>query len=209
MTNTTTNPQPTPPSQSQYCFCAPCSCRRLEDPGRDLTAAEIWITKSPNPQDHADSLLQDEYNRKFAWAILNRATTEILRQYSPLLEVASGMGYWAYELQNSGVHVIPTDPDSPADTAWTRVSPLTGTQAIRKYPGYNLLFCWPEMEEWPTAIVRDFRGPVLIYVGEERKGCTGNQSMFDALEQHYTLMEEHIIPRFSLNNDRLFVYGRN
>ena len=200
---------PVEPGEPAYCFCAPCSCKRLQDPG-GITTAEGWITNFPAGKEHQDGQVLDSYNRKFGWAIPNRATIQRIKTYSPILEVASGMGYWAHELRGSGADIIATDPSlmSPSKR-WTEVQRFTGLEAIRAYPDHNLLICWPEMAEWPTDIVEAFSGEHLLYVGEERGGCTGRSSMFDVLEDRYTLLEEQPVPTFSLHNDRLFVYRRD
>ena len=86
---------------------------------------------------------------------------------------------------------------------------MDGLQALKTYPDHNLLICWPEVEDWPTSIVANFSHNYLIYVGEQRGGCTGDNTMFDALDTYYTLVTDHRIPNFARASDRLFIYRRN
>lgn len=211
----TTMPAPAPqtPMLTKSCPCAPCDCRSLAHPTLEPTTAELWVSKTPQHPQHADTDQREEYIERFGYAILNRPTVEIIRPYSPLLEVASGFGYWACELQHRNVHIVATDPhpekEWPGQRPWTTVHRMDGLQALEAYPAHNLLFCWPEVDDWPTPIVTNFAHEYLLYVGEERGGCTGDTTMFDALDLHYTLVTDHRIPNFTGTKDRLFVYRRN
>ena len=195
------------------CPCAPCDCHSLAHPTLEPTAAELWVSKSPQSMGHTDSAQRVEYIERFGYAILNRPTVEIIRPYGPLLEIASGLGYWARDLQHRGIHTVATDPhpekEWPSLPPWTNIHRMDGLKALEAYPGYNLLICWPEVDDWPTPIVSSFDHNYLIYVGEERGGCTGDTTMFDALERSYTLVTDHRIPNFAGASDRLFVYQRN
>ena len=205
---------PTNPATRHHCSCAHCNCLRLREPALPPTAAEKLITETPPQISHSDIATQDAYWRTFGYAILNAATVEFLKKYSPIVEAGAGTGYWAWELQKAGLDVVPTDPSPeirfPDATLWTNVLPLTGPQAAAARPGRNLLLCWPDREgEWPQRTLETFTGNRLIYVGEERNGCTGTPEMFNILDDTFTLERTHAIPRFRGNNDHLFIYIRN
>ena len=201
------------PYPRSHCPCGPCKCRSLAHPTLEPTTAEVWVSRSPQDDRHTDTLQREEYIERFSYAILNRPAVEVIRPYAPLLEVASGLGYWAKELQHRGVYTVATDPhpekEWPSLAPWTPIHRMDGLQALETYPKHNLLICWPEVDDWPTPIVTNFRHNYLIYVGEQRGGCTGDNTMFDALENYYTLITEHRIPSFADASDRLFVYRRN
>ena len=124
------------------CPCAPCDCHSLAHPTLEPTAAELWVSKSPQSMGHADSAQRVEYIERFGYAILNRPTVEIIRPYGPLLEIASGLGYWARELQHRGIHTVATDPhpekEWPSLPPWTNIHRMDGLKALEAYPGYNL-----------------------------------------------------------------------
>ena len=200
------------PPWTTGCPCAPCKCRRLAHPHLNPTAAETWLTTNPTALGHLDSRRREEYTEHFGYAILNRPTVELIRPYAPLLEVASGIGYWAHELQQNGICTVPTDlnPENlwPDHTPWTQTARMDGLQALNRYPNHNLLLCWPEMRDWPTHVVENFSHQHLIYVGERREGCTGLDTMFDALDRSYDPVTEHEIPTFTGSNDRLIIFRR-
>lgn len=194
------------------CPCAQCSCRRLIHPTLGPTLAETWLLNTKQAVQHHDSEQRDDFVEKFGYAILNRDTVETLRPYAPILEVAAGTGYWAYELQKHGIDTVPTDPHPEQlwpSAPWTTVHHVNGLHALEKYPEHNLLISWPDMARWPTHIVRKFRGKYLIYVGEPKNGSTGTDRMFQALADHYTLHHQHVIPTFATSNDRMLIYIRN
>ena len=97
---------------------------------------------------------------------------------------------------------------TPDQRPWRFVEPRTGQEALVKHPDRNLLLCWPEISPWPNDTVRSFRGQYLIYVGEDREGCTGTDEMFDALETLYRPVQTLAIPQFTFNHDTLTVYRR-
>lgn len=205
-------------ANNRLCLCVQCHCNQLSDPATEPTEAEKLIAQGHPPQPHSkytsDTAKQDAYWRHFGYAVLNRPTVEFLRKFNPIVEAGAGTGYWAWELQQAGLDVIATDP-CPADrfpdaTPWTKVLPLKGPEAVKAHPDRNLLLCWPEREGvWPQETLAAFTGKHLLYVGEEREGCTGTYEMFDTLEDLFTLDQVHEIPRFAGNNDYLFIYTRN
>lgn len=47
--------------------------------------------------------------RYYSWGVISRHAVDIIKQYSPVLEVGAGNGYWAYELARHGVDIVATD----------------------------------------------------------------------------------------------------
>ena len=189
--------------------CGPCRTRRLALHGMAPTRAERWL-QGHNPDIHADGWARDQHIEMFGFAVLNRATVEFLRPYGPLLEVGAGLGYWAYELRQAGMDVAATDPHQtenwPENAVWTPAKRLTATRAIARYPGRNLLMCWPDRDKpWAAQALRAFRGARAVYVGEPPGGRTGTPDMFRAMEELYQVETEREIPNFTLVNDRLQV----
>jgi hypothetical protein len=54
--------------------------------------------------------LRQQFSARFGLAILDTRTLNLVRSFSPLLEVGAGSGYWAHELRKAGADIIPTDP---------------------------------------------------------------------------------------------------
>jgi len=95
--------------------------------------------------------LRDDFIAEFGFAILTEAVTHAIAQFSPLLEVGSGSGYWSYELRKAGCDVIPTDPGTgkyrfgweSTQTYWSKqwleIERIVGVKAVKNYPNRNLL----------------------------------------------------------------------
>ena len=158
------------------CNCGPCRTRRLAVPGEAPTRAERWL-QGYNPDVHADAWARDQHIEMFGFAVLNRATVEFIRPYGPLLEIGAGLGYWAYELRQAGIDVAATDPyqkeNWPENAVWTQAERLTAARAMARYPGRNLLMCWPDQyDPWAAQALRAFRG--------EHTACTSGSPRADA-----------------------------
>ena len=194
------------------CYCARCSCLRLQREGNPETQAESWLLRQGWPEDHDDYTPRMQFIRTFGFAVPTRAAIRLISRYSPILEVGAGTGYWAMELAQAGVNIAATDPTPgmylEGSSLWSRIDQIGGTEALDKYPGRNLLICWPEMAAWPGDVVNECSSKHIIYVGEPRNGCTGNGRMFEILEKRYLLEEGLEIPRFSRIRDRLEVWRR-
>lgn len=175
-----------------------------------------------------DRDVRDEHIARFGFAILDAATVEAILETlrgRPVLEVGAGKGYWSHELRKAGADAIATDPtdwlnsiylngrqlpdNSPAET-WP-VEQLTGLEALAKHGhGRALMMVWPPYDqEWPTDVLRAYQGDSFVLSGEGRGGCTGADSLFDALDRDWS--EETTIsnPQFGYINDSVTFYQRN
>ena len=191
------------------CPCGPCRTRELAVPGARPTRAERWLMEQPEDS-HADAWIRQQHIMAYGFAVLNRATVELVQEHGPLVEVGCGAGYWAYELREAGVDIAATDPFQrtrwPGNAVWTTAERLTAEEAIGRRPGMNMLMCWPDMNDrWGERAVRALSAERIVYVGEPRGGCTGTPGMFDAMEELYNLEAEREIPAFTLMRDRIQV----
>lgn len=78
----------------------------------DETRAEQWVRLQ---------VLASPLSEKYAWAIPNNKALDILKHYSPIVEIGSGKGYWASLLRRQGVDIICYDKYVP-DKCWTEVN---------------------------------------------------------------------------------------
>ena len=194
------------------CQCGRCSCIELQEDRSPMTMAESWLTKRTWPEDHDDYDPRMNFIRTFGFAILTGSTVQMLREYSPILEVGAGTGYWTMELEKAGTDIVATDPMPgmffERAPIWTQVEMLGGAEAMEKHPGRNLMLCWPDRERWPGEVLEECSSKYIIYVGEPRNGCTGNDRMFDLLESRYRLKERIEIPRFREIHDWVEIWRR-
>lgn len=161
--------------------------------------------------------IRDEFIAKFGFAILTDQAIEAIRGYAPLLEVGAGCGYWAYELRNSGIDIIATEPNPnqkwgsipKAWKSWIDLENLSGPEAVAKYSDRNLLMCWPSLDgTWPQETLEAFAGYAVLYVGEGEGGCTGNDEFHAMLQSKFEQTKYIQIPQFWGLHDRLTVWER-
>eukprot|EP01127_Copromyxa_protea_P001984 TRINITY_DN11888_c0_g1_i1.p1 TRINITY_DN11888_c0_g1~~TRINITY_DN11888_c0_g1_i1.p1 ORF type:complete len:332 (-),score=63.00 TRINITY_DN11888_c0_g1_i1:147-1142(-) len=128
------------------------------------------------------------YVRYYSWGVIGTRAVEVLKQFSPILEVGSGNGYWAYELDRNGIDVVATDnhldlvQDFAPFKTWFPVEELDSIAAIKKYPGRTLLMCWPHGYALDAleAFGDSFQGPkTVLIVGEKVKSGHGASCITD------------------------------
>jgi hypothetical protein len=163
--------------------------------------------------------IRDKFIAKFGFAIMSDEAGEIIARYAPILEVGAGCGYWSYELRKAGVDVVATEPHPgmkygaipEAWKPWIELDPITGTDAVAKYPGRSLLVGWPSLNDpWPSDTLKAFNNPgsIVIYVGEGDGGCTADDNFHNQLRDDFELIMDVAIPQFVGIHDDLTVWQR-
>ena len=153
---------------------------------------------------------RDKAVKEFAWAIPNQKALELLVDYSPLIEMGAGTGYWASLVQQMGGEIISYDikpyKNEQANGQFTKVL-KGGPEVLKKYPNYNLFLCWPPYND-PMAFecLNTFTGRYLIYVGEGGGGCNGDNKFWELLCSDYKEIKIIHIPQWCCINDYLTVW---
>jgi hypothetical protein len=156
----------------------------------------------------------------FSWAIPTEAALELLARHGPLVECGAGMGYWLALLRARGVDAVGFDRARPgagnayhrrARRPWAPVKRMRSAEAARRHPERTLLLCWPPYDEDAAsyAVLRAYRGEVLIHIGERDEGATGSVRFHRELALNWTLSEELELPHWPRLQDRVMVYRRN
>lgn len=159
---------------------------------------------------------------KFGFAILTQAVIDKLLPYGPFVEVGSGTGYWAYELNRAGGEgtCIASDPHpykglrtAPQGT-WGNVLELDGKSAVRKYgKDRALLTVWPSYSEgWAAEVLQEYAavgGQKVAYVGEGSGGCTADDRFHELLDEFWEELENITIPQWWGIHDYLTIYQKN
>ena len=104
----------------------------------------------------------------YSWAIPDERALNIISEFSPLIEIGCGHGYWAALLQNRGVDIVPFDVYSKPKKCWTTVY-KGGPEIIshRYARNRNLFLCYPdEQESIAFECLENFTGEYVIHVGE-------------------------------------------
>jgi hypothetical protein len=177
---------------------------------RDILMTSKLDLDPSNVRDYRRELLAE-----FSFAILTDAMVQALKQYSPLLEVGSGTGYWAYELRQAGADIVVTDPAPYSGIAydptkiWLEPERIDATVAVSKYPGRTLLMVWPSLERpWAHEALEAYEGDALIYVGEGYGGCTADDAFHELLEARWTETQQIDMPQWWGLHDYCAIYRR-
>jgi hypothetical protein len=161
--------------------------------------------------------------RQFAWAVPCPKTLDVIAKHAgdlQVLEIGSGRGLWAALLQARGVDVMPTDmnvtrtdgqQDITVDT-YTHVHELSHTEALERFPDcHALMLVWPPYNEPMAAeALSRFKGDMLIYVGEDSWGCTGDKAFHEDLAENWECVENfYELQSWDGIHDSLYIYRRN
>lgn len=170
-------------------------------------------------QECLDSLrLRDEFISRFGFAILDRAVVDLIKTFSPIVEIGCGSGYWSYELNKAGAQVIATDPgtgrygsNKDGFPQWLEIERITSVEAVHKYPGHAVLTVWPDLPPltWPADALAECENETVIYVGEGECGATADNRFHALLESKFTPMVEAVhIPTFWGVHDYLSIWKK-
>jgi hypothetical protein len=122
-------------------------------------------TKEWNSLDSSWDILREKY----AWAIPDSRSLNILTSFGPLIEIGGGKGYWAKLLQNKGCDIIVYDKYVPhSSKCWTKVQ-RGGPEKllIESNHNRNLFLCYPDEQESQAIVcLENFKGEYIIHVGE-------------------------------------------
>lgn len=173
------------------------------------------------------SMKRRELVQRFAWSIPNEEALVTMSVLGPVLDPIAGSGYWARLLQNRGVDVVATDLAPPESFGknhyhnqdgnpgfeWTTVEQMDVVPAVRKHGrGRALFLSWPPYDDSTghRALLAHklVGGTTVVYVGEGRGGCTGDDRFHDLLDAAYDVAHEVALPQWPGIHDRLTVYRR-
>lgn len=157
-----------------------------------------------------------ERRQKLMWHYSCAVPTDevILRfaQFSPIVEVGAGSGYWSWLLKQVGATVRPVDTMGEewkgiSFGRWTDVK-QGGPEAVELCPDSTLLLVWPPYGEPMAAeCLKHYRGDTLLYVGEGDWGCCGDEEFHETLGQEWQ-MERMDLPQWPFIHDYAFVGHR-
>lgn len=172
-------------------------------------------------------LRRDRLTAKYAWAIPTELVVRRLAKFSPICDLGCGTGYWAKLLGDVGASVIAVDAHPPLGNAnpWHRheaglshqvvelrhFAPLIQADAATfDVPStHTLLLCWPPYhDDMASVALGRYRGDHVIYIGEGRGGCTGDDAFHAALEDHWDFATGYKIPQWDSLHDDVSVYVR-
>eukprot|EP00602_Paraphysomonas_sp_CaronLab_P008966 CAMPEP_0185021082 /NCGR_PEP_ID=MMETSP1103-20130426/3744_1 /TAXON_ID=36769 /ORGANISM="Paraphysomonas bandaiensis, Strain Caron Lab Isolate" /LENGTH=282 /DNA_ID=CAMNT_0027552379 /DNA_START=23 /DNA_END=871 /DNA_ORIENTATION=+ len=111
---------------------------------------------------------------KYAWAIPTPEALNVMRKFSPIVEIGAGKGYWSYLLQRYGCSVLPYDINPPKES-WTKVRKGTPQTLLnlkgKGCKGLTLFLCYPD-EADSVAL------PCLEHIVSSQDAESNNESAF-------------------------------
>lgn len=156
---------------------------------------------------------RDQYVQRYAWAVPSEAALAVIAQYSPIIEIGAGGGYWAMLLRERDATIVPFDNHAthqhPDCKQWVDVA-HGGPEILEGYPGqekHALMLCWPPMSSMAADALKRYQGETLIYIGEGSGGCNADDEFFSMLEA-WEASRAVLIPRWEFIHDTLTIYKR-
>ena len=188
-----------------------------------ILVKEEWdsVIKEGNkrfPFDENHYRKREEFRTGISWHIPSDELINAIKEYSPIVSVASGFGYTESLAIKEGADVIATDVSPNKNNKWcsdgifnTQVEEISAIDAVKKYSSRNVFMAWPPYDTsmaFDAASEMDIE-KVLIYVGESYGGCTGNDDFFQYLETHFEELDISVnIPRWGGIYDEARVYKK-
>lgn len=158
---------------------------------------------------------------KYAWAIPNHRALNILAEFSPLVEVGCGKGYWASLLRQMGADILCFDKKK-SSKSWTNVE-VGGPKVLRepRTQERTLFLCYPDdSTNLAFQCLENFSGEYIIHVGElittgtlsgepqAPFGRTTGSDFHVALTESFHCLLVAGLPRFPYSKDCISVWKR-
>jgi hypothetical protein len=175
--------------------------------------------------------LRDRYCRRYAWAVPDPASLSFVAQWlgPRAIEIGAGTGYWAWQLSQLGVDILAYD-DTPPDKepnayfyshgqlrskridqlahTWYPVK-KRGPDVLQRHKDRTLFLCWPPYKKpMASQCLKAYQGNRLVYIGEDKGGCTGDKAFFNLLAEQWRETTSHAISSWFGINDYVTVYDR-
>lgn len=148
-----------------------------------------------------------------AYAVPSPPALAEIASHAPIIEVGSGTGYWAVQLEAAGVDILAYDlytKDNPHHGAGKCQQKVAhgGPERITRHRDRTLFLCMPPPDD-PMAqnCLKLYTGSVLLYVGEWR-GNTATREFEAALLAKWSLKKQIPLPNWGSDANVLMVWHR-
>lgn len=156
----------------------------------------------------------------YCFSIPFKEVLNIIKEYSPILELGAGTGYYSYCLRQSGADIEAYDLYSPDyedqfdflgtnhwfEETWIMVH-QGGEDIVRAFSESSLFLCWPPPESKMAfnalKAFESVNGKYLIYIGDPVSSA--DESFFRELEKN-TLIKDMKLPAWPWINEKLMIY---
>jgi hypothetical protein len=161
------------------------------------------------------STLRSSCVSRFSFAIPNVAAIHTIAKYSPMVEIGAGTGYWAKLLAEANTNImcfdiaIDNNNEYCDNTKWYPVHEGNEYVLTKMHTSINLLLSWPPWKnQMALNCLKLFKGKYVIYIGEDRRGCTGTEEFFEELNIGWENIDYCRIPNWRGIHDAVYIYKR-
>lgn len=153
----------------------------------------------------------------YAWAIPNQKAIEYIVDLSPIVEIGSGSGYWAYEIDKYGgdVDCFDSHPQN-WNEEWYPVEKATVDEVaeIETQQDKTLFLCWPPANASMAFDAVDMLSPTdVVFIGEwaneASDGHVNGDSQFYDKMKTWNLASVIDIPQWKESDDKLYHFTNN
>ena len=166
----------------------------------------------------ADFRLREKLVKQYAWGIPTAEAIQVLVKHSPVIEIAAGLGYWAYLADKAGCDIVAFDKFvDPAENVyaakdakmWFPVAQGSFEKAAL-HPFRALFLCWPPYDEsLAFDALQAYEGDRLIYVGETGSGCNADDAFWKLIDEEWYSDDEFVdLPQWNGLHDMLIIFKR-
>lgn len=185
----------------------------------NLTREEVFSNKKCRKaiNQHTESLSWGEYGwepidntsilRKYPEYLPTDKNLETIVEYSPLLEVGAGNGYWSKKIDSSGGKIVSTDifpHDFKNEKTFYDISKEDHT-IVLKHKDKSVLLCHPPSSDWSLDLLEMMeKGQEIIFVGEVY-GCDATPDFFKYLQTCFDIIEVQDVIDWKSHNAKLII----
>jgi hypothetical protein len=165
-------------------------------------------------EEHIDVELAEQ----FSWAIPDARALRIIAEFSPVVEIGCGKGYWGKLLKEMGVEYAGYDIKIPKGAKHISRG---GPAMLKRFPKHTLLLCYPDDyqesdESMALKCLNLHTGEYVVHVGEllgetfvdSPYGKTSAPEFQEQLAQDYHCILKVPIPTWPGAMDTLSVWKR-
>jgi len=164
-----------------------------------------WM-KNENFSKYTSSFDIRHYYTKYCFPILNHEFFQDLKfvtsKFNNIAELGAGTGWFSYWARKYNINVKDVIDDySWKDTIFgDRILDIVTKQDNLEYLKSNnpnlIIYSWPYMDESIANVYRNMKiGTCLLYIGEDRGGCTANDEFFHLISNNILEDETNYLNR--------------
>lgn len=155
-----------------------------------------------------------QYEAKYGNCRYTPEAISAVAALSPVVEIEAGRGHWQRALTSAGATVVSFDkwagafgPLPPHLAPVSKVLP-GDENAIRMHRDKTLLLVYPQPGDTALRCLQEYKGGVMVYVGEGRGGANADDEFFDGLDAEWEVTTVLELDPFQQCFEKLFVLHR-